>query len=76
MSKKKTFKVKAGKNAPDVVSHGNFNADKIGGAYETDDERFAGFLERTYGTGSPADQEPAKPADRAGADPQAEGGTE
>lgn len=53
MAKKKAkqFRIKAAADAPDLVAHGNLEAEKKGGYYETDHERFADLLKRDYGLG-------------------------
>jgi hypothetical protein len=54
------FRVRAGKDAPDFVAHGNLHAEKKNGFYETDNARFAGHLEQLFGS-SAAAPETAKP---------------
>ena len=48
------FRVKAGKDAPDFVAHGNLHAEKKNGFYETDNARFAGHLEQLFGSSAAA----------------------
>jgi hypothetical protein len=49
MSKK--IRIKASKDAPDQVAHGNLFAEKEGGYYETDNRRFADhIIDSGYGT--------------------------
>ena len=39
-----TIRIKAAKNAPEYVGHGNFGAENKGGYFETDNRRFADHL--------------------------------
>lgn len=65
-TKAKKYRVKATADAPDFVSHGNLEADKKSGYYETTDERFAAHLHDNYGVGVKTDEavedEPASEA--------------
>jgi hypothetical protein len=56
MSKKQEkFRIRASADAPDFVAHGNLEAEKVGGYYETGNERFAEHLKAEYGaTSKPA----------------------
>lgn len=50
MAENKTIKIKAAKNAPEFVSHGNLHAENKGGYFTTDNRRFADHLiESGYG---------------------------
>ena len=61
MSEKKKIRIKAAKDAPESVSHGNFDAENVNGYFETTDERFAEFIRQNYGVaGGEKGSAPAK----------------
>lgn len=43
------YRVKAAADSPDFVAHGNLEAEKVKGYFETTNERFAAFLTASYG---------------------------
>lgn len=58
--KKPQIRIKAAKNAPDFVAHGNLEAEKKKGHFTTDDRRFADHLIASgYGTEVTKDATPA-----------------
>lgn len=55
------IRIKAAKDAPDVVAHGNFTAEKKNGHYATENRRFADHL-IAAGYGEEVEEKAATPA--------------
>lgn len=60
---KEKIRIKAAKNAPDGIGHGNFYVEKKNGFYVTDDRRFADHIIAS-GHGTEAKPEPRPAAAR------------